>query len=222
MAGELKLFAAFALMASSLLMRDFQNFHRLCVFCGSNSGYHPIYRETAQALGRLIGERGIELVYGGGHVGLMGAIADAALAVNGHVIGVMPQSLIDREVGHAGLSDMRIVNSMHERKALMVELADGFIALPGGHGTLDEFCEVLTWAQLGLHAKPCGILNTKGYYDDLLALFDRAVQEGFLKAIHRDMIVVESDPAALLTRMAATPVVAVSKWIAPGVQKAMP
>jgi uncharacterized protein (TIGR00730 family) len=170
----------------------------------------------------LIAERDIELVYGGGHVGLMGAMADAALAANGRVIGVMPQSLVDREIGHAGLSDMRIVGSMHERKALMVELADGFIALPGGHGTLDEFCEVLTWAQLGMHAKPCGILNVDGYYDALLALFNRAVDEGFLKPIHRDMIVVEPDPATLLARMEEAPVVTASKWIGPGVQKAMP
>src|SRR6185437_14741826 len=203
-------------------MRNSRVFQRLCVFCGSSSGHRSSYRETAAALGRLIAERGIELVYGGGHVGLMGAMADAALGANGRVIGVMPQSLIDREVGHAGLSDMRIVGSMHERKALMVELADGFIALPGGHGTLDEFCEVLTWAQLGIHSKPCGILNMDGYYDSLLALFDHAVDEGFLKAIHRDMIIAEPDPATLLARMEEAPVVAVSKWIAPAAQKAMP
>ncbi|MGH9694577.1 MAG: TIGR00730 family Rossman fold protein [Bryobacteraceae bacterium] len=203
-------------------MRASRIFQRLCVFCGSSLGLRAIYGDTAAALGRLTAERGIELVYGGGHVGLMGALADAALAANGHVIGVMPQSLIDREVGHAGLPDMRIVGSMHERKALMAELADGFIALPGAHGTLDEFCEVLTWAQLGIHAKPCGILNVNGYYDGLLALFDHAVDEGFLKAIHRDMIVVESDPAALLDRLEEAPVVTVSKWITPGVQKAMP
>jgi uncharacterized protein (TIGR00730 family) len=207
---------------SSSWMRDRRILQRLCVFCGSNSGHRAIYREAATALGRLIAERGIELVYGGGHVGLMGALADAALAANGRVIGVMPQSLIDREVGHAGLSEMRIVGSMHERKALMVELADGFVALPGGYGTLDEFCEVLTWAQLGIHTKPCGILNVNGYYDALLALFERTVDEGFLKAIHSDMIVVESDPAALLADLEKAPAVAVSKWITPGVEKAMP
>lgn len=202
-------------------MRMPRVFQRLCVFCGSSAGHPPIYRETAATIGRLIAESGIELVYGGGHVGLMGALADAALAVNGHVIGVMPQALIDREVGHAGLSDMRIVNSMHERKALMVDLADGFIALPGGHGTLDEFCEVLTWAQLGIHTKPCGVLNIDGYYDGLLALFDRAVEDGFLKPIHRDMIVVESEPGSLLMHMAETPVVVAPKWITPQAQKPM-
>jgi uncharacterized protein (TIGR00730 family) len=203
-------------------MSDSRTFQRLCVFCGSNSGRRAIYQEAASKLGRLIAESGIELVYGGGHVGLMGAVADAALAANGHVIGVMPQSLIDREVGHAGLSDMRIVGSMHERKAMMVELSDGFIALPGGDGTLDEFCEVLTWAQLGIHAKPCGILNVDGYYDALLALFDHAVEEGFLRAIHRDVIVVESNPDTLLARMEKAPTVTVSKWISPEEQKAMP
>lgn len=195
---------------------------RLCIFCGSNSGYRAIYRDAASALGRLIAQRGIDLVDGGGNVGLMGTLANAALAANGRVIGVMPQSLIAREVGHAGLTEMRIVGSMHERKALMVELADGFIALPGGHGTLDELCEVLTWAQLGIHTKPCGILNVNGYYDALLALFAHAVDEGFLKAIHSDMIVVEPDPSALLARMEKAPAVAVSKWITPGVEKAMP
>jgi uncharacterized protein (TIGR00730 family) len=203
-------------------MSDSRTFQRLCVFCGSNSGRRAIYQEAASKLGRLIAESGIELVYGGGHVGLMGAVADAALAANGHVIGVMPQSLIDREVGHAGLSDMRIVGSLHERKAMMVALSDGFIALPGGDGTLDEFCEVLTWAQLGIHAKPCGILNVDGYYDALLALFDHAVEEGFLRAIHRDVIVVESNPDTLLARMEKAPTVTVSKWISPEEQKAMP
>ena len=140
----------------------------------------------AAQLGQILARNGIELVYGGGHVGLMGAVADAALGAGGRVIGVMPQSLIDREVGHKGLTEMHIVRTMHERKALMAKLADGFIALPGGYGTLDEFCEILTWAQLGIHAKPYGVLNTDGYYDALLALFDHGVEEGFVKSPHRE------------------------------------
>jgi hypothetical protein len=164
------------------------------------------------SVGRVLANRGSELIYGGGHVGLMGALADAALEVGGRVTGVMPRQLIDREIGHKGLTEMRIVGSMHERKAMMADLAEAFIALPGGHGTLDEFCEILTWAQLGIHAKPCGILNVNGYYDPLLAMFDRAVEEGFLKAVHRDMVAVASDPERLLTEMQRAAIVPVSKW----------
>jgi hypothetical protein len=142
----------------------------------------------------------------------MGAVADGALAAGGHVTGVMPQSLIDREIGHKGITEMRIVKSMHERKALMAELADAFVALPGGHGTLDEFCEVLTWSQLGIHAKPCGILNIERYYDSLLQMFAHAVEEGFLKAIHRDMVVVDTDAERLLDRIERTEPAFVAKW----------
>ncbi len=171
-----------------------------------------MYEAAAADLGRLLAIRGIRLVYGGGHVGLMGVVADTALAGGGEVTGVMPQALIDREIGHNGLTEMRIVTSMHERKALMADLSDAFVALPGGHGTLDEFCEILTWAQLGIHAKPCGILNVAGYYDPLLEMFSRAVEEGFLKAVHRDMILVDSDPVQLLEGMRAAVPVSMDKW----------
>lgn len=171
-----------------------------------------MYKAAAAEMGRLLANRGLRLVYGGGHVGLMGAVADGALAAGGEVTGVMPQSLIDREIGHNGITEMRVVTSMHERKALMADLADAFIALPGGHGTLDEFCEILTWAQLGIHAKPCGILNVAGYYDPLLEMFSRAVEEGFLKAVHRDMILVDGDPFRLVERMERAVPVRVNKW----------
>jgi hypothetical protein len=142
----------------------------------------------------------------------MGALADAALAAGGHVTGVMPQSLIDREIGHKSITEMHIVKSMHERKARMAALSEAFIALPGGHGTLDEFCEILTWAQLGIHTKPCGILNVAGYYDPLLEMFSRAVTEGFLKAAHRDMVLVDDNPGRVLERMEKANPVSVSKW----------
>jgi hypothetical protein len=166
--------------------------------------------------------RGVQLIYGGGHVGLMGSLADGALAAGGRVTGVMPQSLIDREIGHKGLSEMRIVKTMHERKALMAELAGAFIALPGGHGTLDEFCEVLTWAQLGIHAKPCGILNVEHYYDPLLEMFSRAVDEGFLKAVHRDMVIADADAERLLHRLETVESRLVDKWNVTGVVAPVP
>jgi uncharacterized protein (TIGR00730 family) len=194
----------------------------ICVFCGSSTGIRPIYAETASRLGRLLAERGLRLIYGGGHVGLMGALADGALEAGGQVTGVMPQSLIDREIGHKGITEMRIVKSMHERKAMMADLADAFVALPGGHGTLDEFCEVLTWAQLGIHAKPCAILNVEGYYDPLLEMFSRAVEEGFLKAVHRDMVVVDTDPGRLLDRVRRSKTVFVAKWDVTGVGAPVP
>ena len=139
------------------------NFRRICVFCGSNSGTNPAYRDAAVAMGRLLASRGIELVYGGGNIGLMGVLADTVLEAHGRVIGVIPESLMAKEVGHGGLTELRIVQSMHERKALMADLSDGFIAMPGGFGTFEEFCEVVTWSQLGIHAKPCGLLNVRGY-----------------------------------------------------------
>ena len=158
---------------------------RICVYCGSNSGSRPSYTKAARDMGLALTQRGLELVYGGGRVGLMGALADSVLAAGGHVIGIIPQSLAAREVGHHGLKDLRVVNSMHERKALMAELADAFIALPGGFGTLEEISEVLTWAQLGLHRKPYGFLNVEGFYDSLLSFFDHAVAENFIRAVHR-------------------------------------
>ena len=176
---------------------------RLCVFCGSSFGNRPEYRQAAVALGTLLAERGLELVYGGGNVGLMGAVADACLRAGGRVTGVIPQSLLDKEVGHHGLTSLEVVDSMHTRKARMAELADGFIALPGGFGTFEEFCEILTWGQLGFHVKPMGLLNVNGFYDPLLALFDKAVEEGFLRAQNRAMALAEADMEKLLDTMAA-------------------
>lgn len=189
------------------------NFRRICVFCGSNLGINPSHRRAAEALGRLLANRGIELVYGAGNIGLMGVMADAALAVGGRVIGVIPESLMAREVGHTGISDLRIVKSMHERKALMADLSDGFIALPGGFGTCEEFCEVVTWSQLGLHAKPCGVLNIVGYYDPLLQLFDHAVAEGFLRKEDRRLVLEDRDPERLLDAMAEFRAPSLGKWI---------
>jgi uncharacterized protein (TIGR00730 family) len=173
---------------------------RICVFTGSRHGARSEYAEAAKGLGRDLVARNFGLVYGGGNVGLMTVIADTVLEMNGHVTGVIPDSLVSREVAHLGLSDLRIVNSMHERKALMAELSDGFIAMPGGIGTLEEFFEVLSWAQLGLHEKPCGLLNVAGYYDPLIQFLDHAVGEDFIKPKHRALLVVESEPAKLLDR----------------------
>ena len=189
---------------------------RVCVFCGSSAGARPVYAEAARAMGRLLAERGIGLVYGGGNVGLMGEVADAVLAGGGEVVGVIPRSLVEREVGHGGLSELRVVGTMHERKAMMADLADGFVALPGGFGTLDELCEILTWSQLGIHAKPCGILNVDGYFDALLALFDHAVAEAFVRPAHRALVLQATDPAALLAEMAAFRAPEMEKWIRDG------
>jgi uncharacterized protein (TIGR00730 family) len=187
---------------------------RICVFCGSSRGVRPGYAASATALARHLVSRQIGIVYGGGRVGLMGALADAALAAGGDVIGVIPQSLADKELAHTGLSDLRVVGSMHERKAMMADLADAFIALPGGYGTFEEFCEVLTWTQLGLHRKPCGILNVEGYYDMLLALFDHAVAEQFVSPAHRHMVLSGSDPAALVQSLLEFKLPLADKWIA--------
>lgn len=187
----------------------------VCVFCGSSPGNDPAYAAAARELGRTLAERGNTLVYGGGHVGLMGVVADAALGAGGEVIGVMPRSLVDREIGHTDLTKLHVVRSMHERKALMSELSEGFIALPGGNGTLEEFFEVLTWAQLGEHAKPCGLLNVAGYYDPLLAVFDQMVDRAFLKREHRELVLVEEDPSALLERFEGYEPPRTIKWIGP-------
>lgn len=168
------------------------------MFCGSSSGGADVYGDAAGELGEVLAGDGLGLVYGGASVGLMGRLADAALGAGGEVIGVIPQGLVDREIAHAALSDLRIVATMHERKALMSELADAFIALPGGFGTIDELVEVLTWAQLGLHSKPCGLLNVNGYFDHLLAFADHAHGEGFLSAPHRAMLNVGQTPRGLL------------------------
>ena len=186
---------------------------RICVFCGSSEGARPIYVETARRLGRAMAERGIGLVYGGGKVGLMGVLADTILEAGGEAIGVMPQALIDREIGHPELTELKVVGSMHERKALMAELADGFVAVPGGIGTLEELIEVYTWSQLGIHDKGCGVLNVRGYYDGLVAFLDHAMQEGFLRLEHRAALTVADDPSELLDALAAFAPPRVGKWL---------
>jgi len=185
---------------------------RVCVFCGSNPGVREDYRNSAQALARALAGRGLGLVYGGGNVGLMGMLADSMLQAGGEVIGVIPRSLVAKEVAHHGVTELRIVDTMHERKALMNDLSDAFIALPGGFGTLDELFEILTWSQLGIHGKPSGLLNVAGYYDRLLAMLDHAVAEGFLRPAHRDLVIADSDVDALLLRLAAFVPVPVGKW----------
>jgi uncharacterized protein (TIGR00730 family) len=187
---------------------------RVCVYLGSSGGANSRYRAATQGLARALVERGVGLVYGGGNVGLMGVLADAVLSLGGTVIGVIPQWLVDREVAHTGLSDLRVVASMHERKALMVDLSDAFVALPGGIGTVEELVEVFTWLQLGLHDKPCGLMNVAGYYDHFVAFLDHAVAEGFVRPQHRDLLVVADDPQALLARLevaAGRP--SVPKWL---------
>ena len=175
---------------------------RICVFCGSSPGVRPEYSAAAQALGQALVAAGIELVYGGASVGLMGIVARTVLAGGGRVTGVIPRLLAEKEVALTSLDDLRIVDSMHERKALMAELSDGFIALPGGIGTIEEFVEVLTWAQLGIHNKPCGLLNSVGYYDRLLGFFDQMLEEGFIRPACRSTILVEHEPARMLAAMA--------------------
>ncbi len=186
---------------------------RLCVFCGSSFGKKAVYLQSAEELGTYLADHNIGLVYGGGNVGLMGAMADAALAAGGEVIGVIPEHLMAREVGHRGLTKLHIVQSMHERKALMADLSDAFLALPGGFGTFDEFCEVLTWSQLGLHQKPCGLLNVKGYYTPLLEMFDHAVAEGFLRPENRAIVLAGETIPELLDAMRAWRPVNVEKWL---------
>jgi uncharacterized protein (TIGR00730 family) len=174
---------------------------KICVFTGSRHGARAEFAEAAKQLGRALVERGYGLVYGGGNVGLMTVIADTVLGMNGQVTGVIPDSLVSKEVAHEGLTELRVVGSMHERKALMAELSDAFIAMPGGIGTMEEFFEVLSWAQLGLHEKPCALLNVAGYYDPLIQFMDRAVSEDFVKPKHRALLIVESEPAKLLDRI---------------------
>jgi uncharacterized protein (TIGR00730 family) len=187
---------------------------RICVFCGSSLGTRPVYVEAARQMGRVLAERGMELVYGGSHLGLMGVLADACLGRGGRVTGVMPRALVDREIAHRGLTELRVVASMHERKALMADLADAFIAMPGGFGTWEEFCEVLTWSQLGLQSKACALFNVNGYYDPLLAMADHARAEGFLRPEHRDLALSDKDPERLLERLSDYVVPVVDKWIA--------
>lgn len=184
----------------------------ICVFCGSSSGNEPAYRALAEELGQMLATRGLTLVYGGGNVGLMGAIADAALAAGGTVRGFIPRALMEKEVAHHHLTELGVLGSMHERKAAMEAHADAFIALPGGFGTLDELCEILTWAQLGIHRKPVGLLDVNGYFAPLLAFFDGAVTRGFIRADHRDLLLAEREPGALLDRMASWQPTIVPKW----------
>src|SRR6185436_73982 len=187
---------------------------RICVFCGASPGARREYSEATAELARLLVEDGIGVVFGGGGVGLMGALADAVLSGGGEVIGVIPRALVDREIAHRDVTDMRVVGSMHERKALMAELADAFVALPGGIGTLEELFEVYTWAQLGLHQKPCGILNVEGYYDGIADFLAHAVAERFLREETRELLIIETDPATLIERLHTyEPQAVIPKWI---------
>lgn len=185
---------------------------RICVFCGSNAGARSEFAEAARALAAVLVERKLGIVYGGGNVGMMGVLADAALERGGEVTGVIPRTLVDKEVAHRGVTELLIVETMHERKARMNDLSDAFIALPGGFGTLDEFFEVLTWSQLGFHGKPCALLNVAGYYDLMLAMLDHAVAERFLRPAHRELVIADTDPSRLLQRLSALSPAPKEKW----------
>jgi len=187
----------------------------ICVYCGSSPGKNPAFLRAAESLAKTLCERGIGLVYGGAAVGVMGAVADAVLSRGGEVIGVIPHNLATKEVAHAGLSELLVVASMHERKARMEELSDGFIALPGGWGTFEEIFEMLTWAQLGMHQKPCGLLNVAGYYDHLFTFLEHAVAENFVRSEHQPMIIMEQDPVSLLDRFRDYTAPRVRKWLGP-------
>jgi len=186
---------------------------RLCVFCGSSIGNRPSYQQAAIEIGAALARNNFELVYGGGHVGLMGVVADAVLMNGGRAIGVIPEHLFAKELAHKGLTELRVVPSMHERKAMMEELSDAFIALPGGYGTYEEFCEMLTWGQLGLHQKPCGLLNVDGFYDSLIDLFENAVREGFVHPEHRQLVIDDSNPDVLIQRLLEFKPPTITKWI---------
>ena len=185
----------------------------VAVYCGSSSGTDPAYAAAAASLGETLAARGIRLIYGGGHVGLMGVLAGAVLAGGGEVFGVITRTLEAKEIAHPGLTTLTVVDTMHERKAVMADAADAFIMLPGGYGTLDEFFEVVTWTQLGIHAKPCGVLDVAGYFDPLRALLDGAARGGFIRPAHRDLVLTESEPAPLLDRLAAWSPVTTDKWL---------
>jgi uncharacterized protein (TIGR00730 family) len=187
---------------------------RICVFCGSSFGARAAYKQAAEQLGEALADHKLGLVYGGGNVGLMGAVADAALAAGGEVIGVIPDSLLRRELGHRGLTKLNVVKTMHERKALMADLADAFIALPGGFGTMEEFCEIVTWSQLGIQQKPCGLLNIEGYWNNFLAMLDHSVDERFVRPENSELILVATNPKSMLERlMDWEPPHQVEKWI---------
>ena len=187
---------------------------RICVFCGSSLGARPAYGQAAQLLGELLAERGIGVVFGGGAIGLMGVLADGALSKGGEVIGVIPESLVRREIGHRGVTKLHVVETMHQRKALMADLADAFIALPGGYGTLEELCEAITWSQLGIQQKPCGLLNIEKYWDGLLAVLDHAVDEGFVRPENSRLVLVAQTPERMLERLSEwTPPRHIEKWL---------
>jgi uncharacterized protein (TIGR00730 family) len=186
---------------------------RICVFCGSYKGTKESYVKAAEAMGKVLVSSGIDVVYGGGDVGLMGILADSVVAAGGKITGVIPEKLLAKEIAHQNLTDLKVVKSMHERKALMAELSDAFIALPGGFGTLEEFCEVVTWSLLGFHRKPCGLLNVDGYYDHLIAFFDNALEYQFLKKEHRDIVLVSNDSHDLLDQLKNYKYTVPEKWI---------
>jgi hypothetical protein len=188
---------------------------QICVFCGSQAGNHPHYQEAAADLGRLLARRGHGLVYGGGHVGLMGTIAEAVLQAGGEVTGVIPEAMVTRELAHHGVTHLEVVSSMHERKARMATLAEAFIALPGGYGTLEELFEVITWAQLGIHQKPIGLLNVAGYFNPLITFIDQAIGAGFIRAEHRQLLVVAKQPATLLEILAQHRMPVTGPWLSP-------
>jgi uncharacterized protein (TIGR00730 family) len=197
----------------STAQRIMTKLESICVFCASSIGARPIYAESARRFGESLATRGITLVFGGGCVGLMGALADATLGAGGRAIGVIPRALVEREIAHRGVTTLHVVETMHERKQRMADLSDAFVMLPGGFGSWDEFCEVVTWAQLGIHRKPLGVLNVGGYYDPMLAMADRAVAEGFVSAVQRDRLVVDDDEERLLDRLAVAPVPNEVKWL---------
>lgn len=193
------------------------HFRRICVYCGASQGARPEYMAAAQALGHELSRRGIGLIYGGGSVGMMGAIAEAVHETGGSVYGIIPRPLTPKELSGVSVGELEIVDTMHTRKARMVELADGFIAMPGGFGTFEELFETITWSQLGIHAKPIGLLNVSGYYDPLRQMIDQAIGEGFIRPAYTDLLVVSADPAELLTRMSThRPPKSVVQWIVPG------
>ncbi|WP_420992720.1 TIGR00730 family Rossman fold protein [Cupriavidus sp. 30B13] len=184
----------------------------VCIYCGSSPGNRPEYAEAARAMGKLLAERGLALVYGGGKVGLMGTVADAVLAHGGTAIGIIPEALMQKEVGHRGLSELHVVRNMHERKQMMADRADAFVAMPGGVGTFEELFETFTWLQLGYHAKPVGLLNAAGFYDGMLGFLQHAVDEGFLKQVHNDLLYMDPTPEGILDKLARAPRVTVDKW----------
>ena len=195
-------------------MQPTRRIKRVCVFCGSSTGTRPVYVEAAAQLGRELVDLGAALVFGGGRVGLMGVLADSVLAAGGEAIGVMPRALVEKEIAHTSLTELHVVDSMHQRKAMMADLADAFVLLPGGFGSWEEFCEIVTWLQLGIHRKPCGILNVAGYYDGLLSLANHALAEGFLRPAHHKMLIIETDPQTLLSKLASAEIPSEVKWVA--------